>query len=98
MPKTSAKDGGAPASFETALGELEQIVGSMEGGQLTLEASLAGYRRGAELLKYCQDQLQAVQDQVKVLEGGVLKEFTLDAAGTRTRARSADGDDDIEDA
>jgi exodeoxyribonuclease VII small subunit len=79
------------------MAELERIVASMEAGQLSLEASLENYRRGAELLSLCQGQLQAVQDQVKVLEDGLLKDFTLDAAGARVRpgGRSAglDGDD-----
>lgn len=87
-----------PASFETALAELEKIVTSMEGGQLTLEESLASYRRGASLLTYCQGQLQAVQDQVKVLESGLLREFTLDPGGTRPRPGSDDAevDDDLD--
>jgi exodeoxyribonuclease VII small subunit len=75
----------APGDFETAMAELEKIVSSMEAGQLTLEASLEHYRRGAELLTWCQGQLQTVQDQVRVLEDGLLKDFTLDAAGARLR-------------
>ena len=45
----------------------------MEDGQLSLEQSLATYKRGAELLKFCQAQLADAQQQVKVLEGEVLK-------------------------
>jgi exodeoxyribonuclease VII small subunit len=90
-----AKESAAPARFETAMAELEKIVSSMEAGQLSLEASLENYRRGAELLTWCQGQLQAVQDQVRVLEDGLLKDFTLDAAGTRLRPGAlADGDGD----
>jgi exodeoxyribonuclease VII small subunit len=62
-------------SFESALAELETIVASMEAGQLPLEQSLAAYRRGAELLKYCQSALQEAQQQVKILEDNVLKNF-----------------------
>ena len=62
-------------SFEKALAELESIVARMEDGQLTLEQSLTAYKRGAELLKVCQVQLADAQQQVKVLEGGVLKNF-----------------------
>ncbi len=62
-------------TFETALAELETIVNSMEAGQLPLEQSLASYKRGAELLKFCQAVLQDAQQQVKVLEDGVLKNF-----------------------
>ena len=46
MEKTTDK----PASFEAALAELEQLVATMEGGQLPLEQSLAAYKRGAALL------------------------------------------------
>jgi exodeoxyribonuclease VII small subunit len=62
-------------TFESALAELERIVTDMEAGQLSLEQSLASYKRGAELLKFCQAALQDAQQQVKVLEGGVLKNF-----------------------
>ena len=65
-----------PATFESALSELEKIVASMEAGQMPLEQSLAAYKRGAELLKFCQAALQDAQQQVKVLEEGVLKSFS----------------------
>ena len=62
-------------TFESAVAELESIVSSMESGQLSLEESLASYKRGAELLKFCQATLQEVQQQVKLLENGALKSF-----------------------
>jgi exodeoxyribonuclease VII small subunit len=64
-----------PATFESALTELEKIVANMEAGQMPLEQSLAAYKRGAELLKFCQAALQDAQQQVKVLEENVLKSF-----------------------
>ncbi len=67
-----------PESLEAALAELEKIVSSMEDGQLPLERSLAAYKRGAELLKYCQFALQDAQQQVKVLEDGILRNFKSD--------------------
>ena len=67
-----------PQSLEAALAELEKIVSSMEEDELPLERSLAAYKRGAELLKYCQAALQDAQQQVKVLEEGVLKDFKRD--------------------
>jgi exodeoxyribonuclease VII small subunit len=63
-------------SFETALAELEQVVADMESGKLTLEDSLASYKRGAELLSFCRSRLDDAQQQVRVLEEGVLKDFT----------------------
>lgn len=61
--------------FEAALAELEQIVQNMEGGRLPLEESLAAYRRGAELLKRCQQQLGDAERQIQVLENGALRDF-----------------------
>jgi exodeoxyribonuclease VII small subunit len=49
-----AEPSAVPASFESALAELESIVATMEGGQLPLAESLAAYKRGAELLQFCQ--------------------------------------------
>lgn len=64
-----------PASFEAASEELEKIVTDMEAGQMSLEASLMAYQRGAELLQYCQKKLQGAQQQVKILESDMLKTF-----------------------
>ena len=72
MPAGKPQD---PTSFESALTELEKIVTSMEAGQVPLEQSLAAYKRGAELLKFCQAALQDAQQQVKILEDNVLKSF-----------------------
>ena len=57
------------------MGELERLVAAMEGGELSLEASLAAYRRGAALARFCQERLAAAEQQVRVLEGEVLKNF-----------------------
>jgi exodeoxyribonuclease VII small subunit len=70
----------APASYEAALQELEQLVGQLESGQMPLEQLLSGYQRGAELLKFCRGKLEAVEKQIKVLDDGVLKDFSPDGA------------------
>lgn len=62
-----------PASYEEALAELERLVASMEAGQLPLDQLLGSYQRGAELLGFCRSRLQAVEQQVKLLEDGELK-------------------------
>ncbi len=75
--KSMAKSGQSPQkNFETALAELEQIVGQLENGQLSLDDSLAAYKQGIELLQYCQKTLQAAEQQVQVLENGVLRNLT----------------------
>jgi exodeoxyribonuclease VII small subunit len=63
-------------SFEAALAELEGIVARMESGELSLEESLAIYRRGAQLLQFCQSALKDAQQQVKILEAGLLQDFS----------------------
>ncbi len=63
----------AEPSFEKALAELESIVARMEDGGLSLEQSLAAHKRGLELAKQCRERLDAAQQQVRVLEGEVLK-------------------------
>ena len=58
-----------PPSFEAALSELEALVGRMESGELPLKQSLAAY---------CQAALKDAQQQVQVLEKGVLQPFSPD--------------------
>ena len=65
-----------PASYEDALVELDRLVAAMEAGQLPLDRLLESYKRGAELLTYCRAKLEAVQEQVRVLEDGQLKPWT----------------------
>ena len=65
-----------PASYEQALSELDRLVQQMEGGQLPLDQLLDGYRRGAELLAFCRARLQAVEEQVRLLDDGTLKPWT----------------------
>ena len=82
MPKASAQPVSAtadpqtstvPATYEAALTELEQLVGQLESGAMPLDQLLSGYQRGAQLLQLCRDRLQAVEDQIKVLDEGSLK-------------------------
>jgi len=72
MPKAPK----SPESYEAALQELEQLVGLIESGQLPLEQLLTGYQRGAWLLAFCRDRLQAVDHQIKLLDEGTLKPWT----------------------
>jgi len=76
-----------PDTYEAALAELEGLVGRMEGGSLSLEESLTAYRRGASLVAFCQQQLEKVEQQVRVLDGETLKPLPTTAADS--------GDDDL---
>ncbi len=66
----------APASYELAIAELDRLVQAMESGQMPLDQLLDSYRRGADLLDFCRQRLDAVEQQVKVLEDGQLKPWS----------------------
>lgn len=81
MPKTAA----TPPTFEQALDELDALVRRMEAGELTLDESIAAYRRGAELARICQARLAQAELDIKQLEGDLLKPLDpsdLKGAGT----------------
>ncbi|MFX1674078.1 exodeoxyribonuclease VII small subunit [Paraburkholderia sp. A2WS-5] len=80
-----------PQSYEAGLAELDELVARMEGGSLSLEESLADYRRGAVLVRFCQQQLEKVEQQVRVLDGETLRPVPLNTTGSS----AAGGDDDL---
>jgi exodeoxyribonuclease VII small subunit len=55
------------ASFETSLNELEQLVTRMEGGDLSLDESLASFERGVALFRTCQSTLEKAELRVRKL-------------------------------
>lgn len=70
-----------PASFESALKELEGIVQSMEDGSAPLEESLKSYERGMVLLDFCQTTLAQAEQKIRLLDGGQLRDLAVpDAA------------------
>lgn len=52
-------------SFETALAELEQIVGTLEGGKAPLAESIAIYERGEALKSHCETLLKAAEARIE---------------------------------
>jgi|YNPNPStandDraft_1061719.scaffolds.fasta_scaffold38816_3 exodeoxyribonuclease VII small subunit len=54
-------------TFEQALAELEQLVQEMESGNLELERALQLFERGMELVRYCNEQLEAAELRVRQL-------------------------------
>ncbi len=73
MARASTPKPVAELSFEQALDELDAIVRKMEAGELGLDDSIAAYRRGAELARYCQSKLAVAEQEIKKLDGDVLK-------------------------
>ncbi len=53
--------------FEKTLEELEDIVQSLETGELSLEDSLTTFERGIKLTRQCQTALQEAEQRVTIL-------------------------------
>jgi exodeoxyribonuclease VII small subunit len=62
-------------TFETALRRLEEAVTRLEGGDLSLEESLACFEQGVQNAVRCRQLLAAVETRVELLlkdrEGGL---------------------------
>ena len=69
MAKTAPATGKtAPiVDFEHSLDELEQLVSRMEGGELSLDESLASFERGIGLFRHCQQSLEQAELRVRLL-------------------------------
>ena len=76
------------AGFEGALAELEELVASMEAGNLPLDEALRRFERGVQLTRDCQTALQTAQQRVQVLTqraaGATLEDFAASSAGETT--------------
>ena len=62
-------------SFEDAMKQLESIVETLGGGNLSLEDSLKMFEEGTELCKFCNKKLDEAEYKVEKLmekEGGEL--------------------------
>ncbi len=67
MAKKSVPEASPVAQFEQSLEELEQLVDTMEHGELTLEQSLAAYERGVGLYRQCRGALEQAELRVRQL-------------------------------
>ena len=70
-------------SFEEALQELEQLVSSMEEGELSLEDSMKAFEKGIKLTRECQTALQKAEQKVQILlnENGETQAFDVEDEG-----------------
>ena len=53
--------------FEDSLAEIEQLVGHLEQGDISLEESLKSFERGVALTRICQKALQEAEQKVHIL-------------------------------
>ena len=54
-------------NFEKALENLEQLVSSMESGELSLEDSLKAFETGIKLTRECQTALKEAEQKIQIL-------------------------------
>jgi exodeoxyribonuclease VII small subunit len=66
-PAPAPADTPSVADFEHSLDELEQLVARMEGGELSLDESLASFERGIGLYRHCQQALDQADLRVRLL-------------------------------
>jgi exodeoxyribonuclease VII small subunit len=57
-------------TFEDALRGLEEVVRSLESGEVPLDASISLYERGEALRKHCQARLDAAQARIEKIVAG----------------------------
>ncbi|KJS67994.1 MAG: exodeoxyribonuclease VII small subunit [Serpentinimonas sp.] len=78
MPKLKGGPAAAqtPATFEAATQELDALLARLDAGQLPLDELLTQYQRGNELLAYCRARLDALEQQLTVLENGSERPWT----------------------
>ena len=65
--KSQTPDASPVADFEQSMQALEELVGKMEAGEMTLEESLAAYERGVGLYRHCQTALEQAELRVRLL-------------------------------
>ncbi len=70
-------------SFETAMAELEKVLGQLESGNVELDASIALYERGAALKARCETKLKEAEEKVAAI--------TLDGDGNPTGIKPVEG-------
>ena len=71
----------AKVSFEDSMKKLEDVVGRLEGEEVSLEESLKLFEQGVKLMRFCHLRLSEVEEKVQTLvaddeeDGGRLEEF-----------------------
>ena len=56
-----------PSDFEHSIKELEQVLNTMEQGNISLSESLAHYEKGVKLIRQCQEALEKAEQTLHVL-------------------------------
>lgn len=68
-------------SYEEALSRIEEIVDSLETGNVTLDESIRLYKEGMELSAFCKEKLDGYEKEVMMLKqkaDGSIEEVVFD--------------------
>ncbi len=65
MTERKPKDELAKLTFEEAIGQLKEIVGKIEQGEIPLQDSLEQYEKGMALIKHCRGILQKAEKRIE---------------------------------
>ena len=65
--------------FEDKVKELEEIVATLENGDVSLDDSINKYTEAMKLVKECDDELKNIEEKVNkiVTENGELEDFEV---------------------
>ena len=97
--RTTATKGLEGKSFEDVLKRLEEIVDSLESGELTVEKSLGLFEEGVGLAREGHRRLDAAEKRItELLEDGSEKTLAVgDVEGGTAGGRDEDADDEPDD-
>ena len=79
--KNKGNDKAEKLSFEDAMNRLEEIVRSLESGDVPLDDSLGLFEEGVKLVKQCNGMLDAVQKKISLITGNGEEEIDADSVG-----------------
>lgn len=65
MTERKTKDELTKLTFEEAIGQLKEIVGKIEQGEIPLQDSLEQYEKGMALIKHCRSILQKAEKRIE---------------------------------
>jgi exodeoxyribonuclease VII small subunit len=67
MAKEKKEKKAEEASFEVALTRLEEVLDSLEHGDLPLEEAMGAFEEGVRLVRFCHGKLDEVEKRVELL-------------------------------
>lgn len=74
MTERKNKDELTKLTFEEAIGQLKEIVGKIEQGEIPLQDSLEQYEKGMSLIKHCRGILQKAEKRIEKISKEELAE------------------------